>query len=151
MLHPCFLNPLSHPSPFLPGVEGQGKKKGEVRGRAEWAGRSASWRTEGIRREGEEAEGTVFIEMNLAESFTVFVPLKELFWKREARRFRWPGDAIGIRQKRGTRDNPYQELNVVLRYWLDTGLPEKGNAWEINVGQLQGIGKRYGHRHSHPP
>ncbi len=54
---PAFLTPISHPSPLLPGVEGQGREKGEARGRAGWAGRSASWRTEGIRREGEEAEG----------------------------------------------------------------------------------------------
>jgi len=33
MLHPCFLNPLLHPSPFLPGVEGQGEgRKGRLGG-----------------------------------------------------------------------------------------------------------------------
>ncbi len=33
---------------------------------------------------------------------------------------------LGIRKERGTRDKPIQWLNKVARYWLDTGLLEKG-------------------------
>ncbi len=33
---------------------------------------------------------------------------------------------LRIGQERVTRDKPSQYLNKVSRYWLDTGVPEKG-------------------------
>ena len=51
---------------------------------------------------------------------------------------------LGIRQERGTRDKLSQSLNKLSRYWLDTGLPEKGKIAKSQNNRLMSVHKTAG-------